>query len=43
MRRQGKWTVGSKLGEEKLTNPFLRVKDPYYEALTGEKDVLRRF
>jgi hydroxyacylglutathione hydrolase len=36
MRSKNEFTVGSRLIEEKLYNPFLRCGDDYYLALTGE-------
>lgn len=36
MRKKGEFTVGSRLIEEKLYNPFLRCGEDYYLQLTGE-------
>jgi hydroxyacylglutathione hydrolase len=36
MRKKGEFTVGSRLIEEKLYNPFMRCGEDYYLNLTGE-------
>ena len=46
IREVDELTVGSKLHEEKLYNPFIRCasSEPYYSELTGEQnDPIRRF
>ena len=42
-RRKGEFTVGSRLIEERLYNPFLRSGEPYYLSLTGEIEPERSF
>jgi hydroxyacylglutathione hydrolase len=42
-RAQGEFTVGSRLIEERLYNPFLRCGDAYYLALTGEATAEKSF
>ena len=36
MRADGQFTVGSRLVEERLYNPFMRCNDKYYKDLTNE-------
>ena len=37
LRNMGEFTVGSKLIEERLYNPFIRCeKEPYFKEITGE-------
>ncbi len=38
LRAQGKWTVPSTIGEEKLTNPFLRTASPELVATLRKQD-----
>lgn len=38
MRTQGKWTVPSTIGEEKRTNPFLRITSPELIATLKKQD-----
>ena len=38
MRAQGRWTVPSTIGEEKLTNPFLRTASPELIATLKRQD-----
>jgi len=38
LRAQGKWTVPSTIGEEKLTNPFLRTASPELIATLKKQD-----
>ncbi len=38
MRAQGRWTVPSTIGEEKLTNPFLRTASPELMATLKRQD-----
>jgi hydroxyacylglutathione hydrolase len=37
LRTDGQFTVGSRLVEEKLYNPFMRCNDRYYKDLTNEE------
>jgi len=37
LRRDGKFTVPSTIGEEKVTNPFLRVESPELVASVRER------
>ena len=41
----GEFTVGSKLIEERLYNPFIRCeREPYFREITGEpNDPIRAF
>jgi hydroxyacylglutathione hydrolase len=43
LRRQGRPTVPSRLGEEKKANPFLRADDPIFAPLAGGGDAARVF
>ena len=45
LRDQGEFTVGSRLMEERLYNPFIRcATEPYFKEVTGEHDdPVRRF
>lgn len=43
MRSQGEFTVGSRLVEEKLYNPFMRAGDNYYMNLTGKDTPVESF
>jgi hydroxyacylglutathione hydrolase len=43
MREKGEFTVGSRLVEEKLYNPFFRSNDDYYKDLTSETDPVKVF
>lgn len=43
MRKKGEFTVGGRLIEEKLYNPFLRSGEDYYLNLTGENTAEQSF
>ncbi len=43
MREKNEFTVGSRLIEERLYNPFLRCSDDYYLELTDEVDPVKVF
>lgn len=43
MRSKGEFTMGSRLVEEKLYNPFLRASEEYYITLTNSKSELESF
>lgn len=43
MRERDEFTVGSRLIEERLYNPFFRAGDEYYLALTEETDPVKSF
>jgi hydroxyacylglutathione hydrolase len=43
VRENGDFTVGSRLVEERLYNPFFRSNDQYYKDLTNEQDPAKVF
>jgi hydroxyacylglutathione hydrolase len=46
LRERGDFTVGQRLGEERLVNPFIRCfseNKEYFSEITGEVDPVRVF
>lgn len=43
IREQGNFAVGGRLFEERLYNCFLKVKEPYYQKLTGQTNSIKCF